>query len=447
MKYLIQLFAIIFVVTMMVDGSTNQVFADQSEGQLYPALKEFFIQDEWEFDESEFNGNPVISARVSGDVGEWEFLVIAMEEKSLVLFYSILDENVPMDRRQAIADFITRANYDLWVGNFEQDMRDGEVRYKTSIVTEGGNLSADVINSAVYANIETMNEYFSGIQGVATKYKIAAHAIAGIEGGTVDLDANLADVEKLLSASGAGDQLLGFQDEVLSGLEEGQKKTSGALSDDEYAALRGLFQNQFASTRLHEDVTRIMQERWSAAYAESAMDWLNSSLGVNITEKESLSSSPEWQKTIAEYAETEAFSRQKESRLALIENLDEATGATEIFVDLFIAMRFSIMMGMSLADSELQELKLSELRTQVESERDEMVLPIKEYIKTSYLYMYRDFSDDDIQQYINFLESDAGRWYVTVLSDAIAEALINAGVAVGESFPDLIKAANKSEST
>ena len=149
MKYLIQLFAIIFVVTMMVDGSTNQVFADQSEGQLYPALKEFFIQDEWEFDESEFNGNPVISARVSGDVGEWEFLVIAMEEKSLVLFYSILDENVPMDRRQAIADFITRANYDLWVGNFEQDMRDGEVRYKTSIVTEGGNLSADVINSAV----------------------------------------------------------------------------------------------------------------------------------------------------------------------------------------------------------------------------------------------------------------------------------------------------------
>jgi hypothetical protein len=44
------------------------------------------------------------------------------------------------------------ANYDMIIGNFELDLRDGEVRYKTSIDFEGDRLSFAYINNLVYTN-------------------------------------------------------------------------------------------------------------------------------------------------------------------------------------------------------------------------------------------------------------------------------------------------------
>lgn len=53
--------------------------------------------------------------------------------------------NVPEDRRLALAEFLTRANYGLFIGNFEMDWQDGEVRYKTSIDVAGDRLSTALV--------------------------------------------------------------------------------------------------------------------------------------------------------------------------------------------------------------------------------------------------------------------------------------------------------------
>jgi hypothetical protein len=49
------------------------------------------------------------------------------------------------------------------IGNFELDFDDGEVRYKTSIDIEGGELTAKMIENLLRANLSTMNRYFTGM--------------------------------------------------------------------------------------------------------------------------------------------------------------------------------------------------------------------------------------------------------------------------------------------
>ena len=66
-----------------------------------------------------------------------------------------------------MAEFITRANYGMIIGNFELDFSDGEVRYKTSIDVEGAELVPAVIRQLVYANVLTMDRYLKGIMAVA----------------------------------------------------------------------------------------------------------------------------------------------------------------------------------------------------------------------------------------------------------------------------------------
>ncbi len=49
----------------------------------------------------------------------------------------------------AVAEFITRANFGIVIGNFEIDFSDGEIRYKTSIDVEGDRPSFALIKRLV----------------------------------------------------------------------------------------------------------------------------------------------------------------------------------------------------------------------------------------------------------------------------------------------------------
>ncbi len=81
-----------------------------------------------------------------------------------------------------MAEFLTRANYGLVIGNFEMDFGDGEVRYKTSIDVEGDRLTSALIKQMVYINVLMMDRYLPGIMKVAFGNADPARAIAEIEG-------------------------------------------------------------------------------------------------------------------------------------------------------------------------------------------------------------------------------------------------------------------------
>lgn len=67
------------------------------------------------------------------------------------------------------------------IGNFEMDLDDGEIRYKTSIDIDGDELTPDIIKRLVYANVTMMDEYLPGIIGVIEKDVSPVDAIAKIE--------------------------------------------------------------------------------------------------------------------------------------------------------------------------------------------------------------------------------------------------------------------------
>ncbi len=87
-----------------------------------------------------------------------------------------------MERRAALAEFVTRANFGLVVGNFEMDMDDGEVRYKTSIDVEGDRLSTALLHQLVRVNLEMMDKYLPGLYAVANEGLDALAAIVAVEG-------------------------------------------------------------------------------------------------------------------------------------------------------------------------------------------------------------------------------------------------------------------------
>jgi hypothetical protein len=134
------------------------------DGQIFNALIDFFEEDDWEF--TWLDGTPILSMGFSGKNGKWMCYAQAREDQHQFVFYSVCPINAPKYRRHAVAEFITRANYGMIIGNFEMDYEDGEIRYKTSIDVEGTSLLPALVKQMVYSNVLITDRYLPGLMRI-----------------------------------------------------------------------------------------------------------------------------------------------------------------------------------------------------------------------------------------------------------------------------------------
>jgi hypothetical protein len=65
--------------------------------------------------------------------------------------------------RPSTAELITRANYNMLLGKFEMDMKDGEVRFHVSHAIEGTTLSTEVVERHFMTAFFTIDRYFPAL--------------------------------------------------------------------------------------------------------------------------------------------------------------------------------------------------------------------------------------------------------------------------------------------
>lgn len=148
---------------------------------VYGAMRAFFEKDEWSF--TPMDDQPVLRMGFQGDNGAFSCFAQAIEERGQFVFYSFAPFLVPEDLRDAAIEYITRANYGLFVGNFEMDLSDGEIRFKTSADVAGTGMPPMLFKTNVVQNVLLMDRYLGGLQAVAEGKLSAAEAIAQVEDG------------------------------------------------------------------------------------------------------------------------------------------------------------------------------------------------------------------------------------------------------------------------
>jgi hypothetical protein len=132
--------------------------------QIFNQLIDFFEDDGWDFQSAE--DLSILSMGFAGIHGKWLCYAQAREQEEQFVFYSVLPINVPTNQLAKMAEFLTRVNYGMVIGNFEMDYDDGEIRYKTSVDIEGSELSTALIRQIVYANLVITDRYLPGVMRI-----------------------------------------------------------------------------------------------------------------------------------------------------------------------------------------------------------------------------------------------------------------------------------------
>lgn len=145
-------------------------------------INRFLTEDDWHFSFDDQHGLFKFGLNLKGRIKKINYIVDVKDDEYVVYAISPLGADEDDEKMMtAMAEFICRANYGLKNGNFELDMRDGEIRYKSFVDCEGFTPTAEMIRNSIYCPASMFDRYSSGIVDIIFGNSTAKEAIAKCE--------------------------------------------------------------------------------------------------------------------------------------------------------------------------------------------------------------------------------------------------------------------------
>ncbi|MCC6626344.1 MAG: YbjN domain-containing protein [Chloroflexi bacterium] len=110
-------------------------------------------------------------------------LAYVLPEEKRFVFYLEAPDRTTEKLRPRVAEFITRVNYGLSIGNYEMDYSNGGVRFKSSFDFTGGALTRHLVRNAIVCAMDSAEVYHDALRRVMAGEAEPRAAVADAEKG------------------------------------------------------------------------------------------------------------------------------------------------------------------------------------------------------------------------------------------------------------------------
>ena len=240
-------------------------------------------------------------------------------------------------------------------------------------------------------------------------------------------------VDELLELSGFRAQLVG----LLRGIARELRSAPAKMSAKDQAAVERVLTRALR----HETVYGLVRDAFlphvDRANLETTAAWLRSPLGRKIVALEIATSEPGAEQKVTEYGAALKTNPPTNHRIELIQRLDWATASTETSADLIAAVSRGVTIAVSTAGPAEQRLRPGQIEDRVAQVRARASKSLRDAQTTSTLYACRELTDDELEAYVLFSASEAGRWYNAAMRKATVSAL---GPAIEQATTEMVRA-------
>lgn len=126
-------------------------------------IEEFLKKKKWKY--TRLQDSNVFLFGITGKNGQFQCVIDLGENEQELGVYSIYSVNAPDNKRSMLPELLNVFNYYLFIGNFEMDHLDGEIRFRTTMHLHGLELKAIFIEEFIMSNIFTLDRYSLAITG------------------------------------------------------------------------------------------------------------------------------------------------------------------------------------------------------------------------------------------------------------------------------------------
>ena len=244
-------------------------------------------------------------------------------------------------------------------------------------------------------------------------------------------------VDQLIVKSGIKLQTEELPDVIKASIDQSLNQNQ-KLTAEQRAKLKDIFIQAFDPSAMLKSIKNYVSGRLSAQDLNTILTWLNSPLGVKITQLEEDASTADAFKKVREYAQGLQANPPDPNRVALLQKLDTAAHLTDNNVKMRIDMASSMAESMAPAIGN-KDFSASAVNAQLEENRPKIENAARQEVIIEGLYTYQSLTDNEIQQYIDFYNSDAGMKYETVMAEGLSTSLHNVFNEAGKDLGDYLK--------
>ncbi|HXZ49993.1 MAG TPA: hypothetical protein VEG27_13300 [Usitatibacter sp.] len=268
------------------------------------------------------------------------------------------------------------------------------------------------------------------------RWLLLSLACASLTAAAADPSAHGRRIEELMHKSGLWVQVGQFQAQVKEGVADYRRQAQAgsgraALTDEEFARVVAAIGFAFAPDRLRTSVAREMAAALSVEDEDAALAWLSSDLGQRITRLEEESGASGAARRFEEESPA-VLAKLSPERLDKCRRLAESARAGEAAARIVIDMSAAILYGAAVTGKLPGAELLDSLRREFEARRPQLEREYADQAIRAYAYNYRALSDEDLERYVAFAESPAGRRYHGASQAALDAALTRASLEMGE---------------
>lgn len=195
-------------------------------------------------------------------------------------------------------------------------------------------------------------------------------------------------------------------------------KTMASTTDIPYETLAKVFSEAWRPELFNRGLANYLNKNFNRAYCLQALEWLRSPLGRKITQAEVEADLPDSQPRAESYMRQLQRTPPTQRRMDLIEKVAEASGKIEFAVAAQVFVTRALNPGRQFTAGELEALR--------KQSRDAITM------SGGPSYPYRALTSDELATYIQFLESDAGKWCQKTVLGAFKEAMLTASTELGK---------------
>ena len=148
--------------------------------QIADAVRDWLDGDDWRYEYDAEKHLITMGINLKSKIKSGKFFIDFKHTGYLV--YLCAPINGDKEDNGEIIKYLTMANYGLINGNFEFDVNDGEIRYKSYVNCDGlESLPQEIIRSSIYVGCAMMDRYGDGIAALALGFSDAETEIKKAE--------------------------------------------------------------------------------------------------------------------------------------------------------------------------------------------------------------------------------------------------------------------------
>jgi hypothetical protein len=135
------------------------------------------------------------------------------------------------------------------------------------------------------------------------------------------------------------------------------------------------------------------------------------------------------------------------NRMKLVHDLDKAIMATEAVVETTMNLHYAIAISALMTLPEEKQKPFGEIRKEIEQSKPQIKKIVNIQVITSFLYTYRSLKDTEIEYYLNFVSSEAGKAFNLASIEGLRNGLLKCGFQWGEAIAQILKSAETKSET